>query len=137
MKKLFLLLVLSGVIFLCTAIFLSAKATKFEREGIEIQAEIVEIIREYDVNYKEEITVYVRYKVENTTFTRKLDYYASDLFVGDIVPIYYLPENPSSISYAKTQFLPAILFYVGAGVCFVFSIGIAIRDEKGLDKNEN
>lgn len=130
-KKLFLLLLISGIIFLCAGIFLSAKATKFERNGIKTQAEVVRIEREYDANYKEEISVYVKYTVGNTTYTRELDYYASGLYEGDIVTILYLPDDPASITYAKTQFLPPVLFYVGAGICLGFGVFVALSGVVG------
>ena len=128
-KKLFLLLLISGIIFLCVGIFLSAKATKFERDGIEIQAEVVKIEREYDTNDNEKISVYVKYTVGNKTYTRELDYYANDLYEGAIVTVLYLPNEPASITYAKTKNLPPVLFYVGAGIClgcslFIFLSGV-------------
>lgn len=105
---------------------MSAKVTRFEREGIKTQAEIVRIEREYDANYKEEISVYVKYTVDNTTYTRELNYYASNFHEGDSITILYLPNNPASISYAKAQAVSPILFYVGAGICFAFAIFISI-----------
>ena len=126
-KKLFLMLFISGIIFLCAGIFLSARSTEFERDGIKIQAEIVRIECEYDAKYREEYSVYVKYTVENTTYTRKLDYYASSLYVGLKVPVYYFPDNPSSISYANARFTP-VLFYVGAGVCLGFAVFVLCLD---------
>ena len=119
--KLIILLLISGVIFLCAGILLSARSTEFQRKGIKIKAEIVRIEREYDANDKEEISVYVQYTVDNTTYTRELDYYASGLYEGMTVEILYLPDKPSSIAYAKTQALPPILFYVGGAVCLGFA----------------
>ena len=133
-KKLILMLFISGIIFLCAGIFLSAKATKFQRDGVKIQAEIVRIEREYDAKYREEYSVYVQYTVDNTTYTRELDYYASSLYVGLTLPVYYLPDNPSSISYAKAQFLPPVLFYVGAGVCLGLGIVVMCFENYGIER---
>ena len=110
---------------------MSLRATKFQRDGIKTQAEIVRIEKDYDVNHKEEISVYVQYTVGDTTYTEKLDYYASNLSVGEIVPIYYLPDNPTSISYAKAQFLPSVLFYAGAGICLGFAGFIIVSNIVG------
>lgn len=133
-KKLFLLLCISGTIFLLAGIFLSAKATQFEREGIRIQAEVVRIEWEYDANYKEEISVYVKYTVGNTTYTRKLDYYDSGMREGDIVTILYLANSPTSITYAKTRFLPPVLFYAGGGICLAVGAFVAVTGVIGAGK---
>ena len=53
------------------------------------QAEIVRIEKDYDTDGEEKITVYVKYTVENTTYTRKLDYYSFTLHEGDIITILY------------------------------------------------
>lgn len=126
-KKLFLLSLISGLAFLCVGLFLSARTTEFNRNGIKTQAEVVLIEREYDADHHEEISVYVKYTVSNTVYTRKLDYYASNLREGDTVTILYLPNDPSSITYAKTRFLPPAIFYAGAGVCFIFSVTALIN----------
>ena len=130
-KKLLIILLISGIVFLFAGIFLSLRTTKFQRDGIKTQAEIVCIEKDYGNDHKEEISVYVQYTVGSTTYTEKLDYYASNLFVGKIVPIYYLPDNPSSISYAKAQFLPSVLFYVGAGICLGFAVFIIVSNIVG------
>ncbi|MBQ3571401.1 MAG: hypothetical protein IJA15_01090 [Clostridia bacterium] len=126
MKKKLLLLSICGVVFLLAGVFLSAKATEFDRYGIQTQAEVVQIKREYDANNKEQISVYVKYTVENTTYTRELDYYSSNLYEGKIVTILYLQNNPSLITYAKTRFLPPILFYAGATICLGSFIFLAL-----------
>ena len=61
-KKLFLLFI-SSFIFFLAGLFLSLEATRFKREGVEVQAEIVRIEREYDAKNKEEISVFVEYTV--------------------------------------------------------------------------
>lgn len=136
-KKLLIMLLVCGIIFLCAGIFLSARATEFQRKGIKIKAEIVRIEREYDANYKEEISVYVQYTVNNTTYTRELDYYASNLYEGATVDILYLPDKPSSITYAQTQFLPSVLFYGAAAICLGFSVFTSITGIVEKKRREN
>lgn len=129
-KSLFLLLLISGLIFLCSEIFLFFRADRFRRDGINIQAEIVYIDSEYDSNGKEEIAVYVKYSVDNTSYTQKLDYYSSKLYIGEIVPIYYLEDYPTSISYARLRFLPSTLFFIGSVVCLAFSVCVLLNKKK-------
>ncbi|MBQ8290976.1 MAG: DUF3592 domain-containing protein [Clostridia bacterium] len=119
-------MLISGLIFLFAGIYLSAKSTKFERNGIKVQATVVRIDKEYDANGKEDISVFVQYTVGNTTYTSKLDYYASHLHEGSIVPILYLPDSPASITYAKGRFFAPVLFYAGAAVCLSFAVFVAV-----------
>ena len=128
-RKILLLLLPSAIIFLCAGIFLTVDATKFQREGIKTQAEIV-FIEQKDVNDENaEITVYVKYTVNNTEYTEKLNFYTSSFKVGSLVPIYYLQNNPSTISYARMQFFLPVLFFVSAVVCLGFCVYIFLSKQ--------
>lgn len=128
-RKILLLLLPSAIIFLCAGIFLTVDAIKFQREGIKTQAEIV-FIEQKDVNDENaEITVYVKYTVNNTEYTGKLNFYTSSFKVGSLVPIYYLQNNPSTISYARMQFFLPVLFFVSAVVCLGFCVYIFLSKQ--------
>ena len=71
-KLLVFLCLISGVIFLLAGFYLNSRTSEFKKNGIETQAEIVRIEKDYDTDGEEKITVYVKYTVENTTYTRKL-----------------------------------------------------------------
>lgn len=120
--KLFFLCFVSGVIFLSVGVYLSLRTVDFQKNGITTQAEIVLIEKNQDEKGKEEITVYVKYIVENTEYIGCLDYYSDLLSEGNMVTILYLPDNPQKIIYSKFNTLPQILFFVGAAVCIGFSI---------------
>lgn len=120
--KLFFLYLVSGVIFLLVGVYLYLQTADFQKNGITTQAEIVLLEKNQDEKDKEEITVYVKYIVENTEYTGRLDYYSDLLSEGDMVTILYLPDNPQKITYSKFNTLPQILFFVGAAVCIGFSI---------------
>ncbi len=102
-------------------IYLNSRTSEFKKNGIATQAEIVRIEKHYDSKDREEIDVYVKYTVGNTTYTSKLDYYSDGLHEGDIIKILYLPDNPNKITYSKFNTVPQILFFAGAAICIVFS----------------
>ena len=112
-KLLIFLCLISGVIFLLAGFYLTSRTSEFKKNGIETQAEIVLIEKDYDTDGEEKITVYVKYTVENTTYTRKLDYYSFTLHEGDIITILYLPDTPGKITYPKFNTVPQTLFFVG------------------------
>lgn len=124
--KLFFFCLISGIIFLLVGIYLASRTSEFKKNGITTQAEIIRIENSYDSKGREEITVYVRYTVENTTYTRKLDYYSVGLREGDMITILYLPNNPSKITYSKFNTIPQTLFYIGGGVCIISSIAYLV-----------
>lgn len=64
--------------------------------------------------------------VENTTYTRELDYYSDGLREGDMITILYLPNNPSKITYSKFNTIPQTLFFVGGSICIIFSIACLV-----------
>ena len=130
MKKsktiLFFFCLICGIIFLLVGIYLTSRTSEFKENGITTQAEIILIENSYDSKGREEITVYVRYTVENTTYTRKLDYYSDGLREGDMITILYLPNNPSKITYSKFNTIPQTLFYTGGSVCIIFSVAFLV-----------
>ena len=130
MKKsktiLFFFCLICGIIFLLVGIYLTSRTSEFKENGITTQAEIILIENSYDSKGREEITVYVRYTVENTTYTRELDYYSDGLREGDMITILYLPNNPSKITYSKFNTIPQTLFYTGGGVCIISSVAFLV-----------
>lgn len=114
-KVLVFLCLISGVIFLSAVFYLTSRTSEFKKNGIETQAEIVLIAKDYDTDGEEKITVYAKYTVENTTYTRKLDYYSFTLHEGDIITILYLPEDPSEITYPNS-IQSRKLYFLSAGV---------------------
>ena len=139
MKKLkkmglFLFLVVFGVVFISVGIWLTKTSLAFKREGVLINAEIVRIDIDYDADGDEETTVYVKYTVDNNTYIQKLGYYSSALSVGDIVPIYYMPNKPTSITYGKAMFVAPFLF------CFfgfiTISLGVFLVGSSAINKGK-
>lgn len=130
MKKsktiLFFFCLICGIIFLLVGIYLTSRTSEFKENGITTKAEIILIENSYDSKGREEITVYVRYTVENTTYTRELDYYSDGLREGDMITILYLPNNPSKITYSKFNTIPQTLFYTGGGVCIISSVAFLV-----------
>lgn len=130
MKKsktiLFFFCLICGIIFLLVGIYLTSRTSDFKENGITTQAEIILIENSYDSKGREEITVYVRYAVENTTYTRELDYYSDGLREGDMITILYLPNNPGKITYSKFNTIPQTLFYTGGGVCIISSVAFLV-----------
>ena len=85
--KLFFICLVCGVIFLLVGIYLTSRTSEFKKNGKTTQAEIVLIEKNYDSKGREEISVYVKYTVQNTTYTRELDYYSDGLREGDMITI--------------------------------------------------
>ena len=125
-KLLIFLCLVSGVIFLSAGIYLNSRTSEFKKNGIETQAEIVLIEKDYDTDGEEKITVYVKYTVENTTYTIKLDYYSFTLHEGDIITILYLPDAPGKITYPKFNTVPQTLFFVGGGICIAAGLAYLV-----------
>ena len=140
-KLLVFLCLISGVIFLSAGFYLTSRTSEFKKNGIETQAEIVLIEKDYDTDGEEKITVYVKYTVENTTYTRKLDYYSFTLHEGDIITILYLPDAPGKITYPKFNTVPQTLFFVGGGICIAaglaYLVAIVINKTKRDKLKEN
>ena len=135
MKKLkkmglFLFLVVFGVVFISAGIWLTKTSLAFKREGVLTQATIIRIDVDYGDDDEIDATVYVEYTVDGTTYVQRLGYYSSSLSVGDIVPIYYMPNKPTSITYGKAMFVAPFLFCffgfitISLGVFFVGSSAI-------------
>lgn len=118
--KLFFLYLVSGVIFLLVGVYLYLQTADFQKNGITTQAEIVLLEKNQDEKDKEEITVYVKYIVENTEYTGRLDYYSDLLREGDMVTILYLPDNPQKITYSKFNMLPQIFVFCRSGGLYRF-----------------
>lgn len=102
-----LLSVLIGILFLGIAVFLSARSSEFRTRGIEAQAVITRIERTSDST-----EVYVSYTADGKNYSGRLDTYVAGMETGDSVPILYLPENPSKITYARFTRLPSVVFGV-------------------------
>lgn len=124
--KLFFICLVCGVIFLLVGIYLTSRTSEFKKNGKTTQAEIVLIEKNYDSKGREEISVYVKYTVQNTTYTRELDYYSNGLREGDMITISYLPNNPSKITYSKFNTIPQTLFFVGGSICIICSIACLV-----------
>ncbi len=136
------MLFICAVVFLFVGFFMMAKKTEFRRKGIETQAEIVRIEKDYNEDGDENVKVYVKYTVGEREYTEELDYYSIALKEGDFVSVYYLPSNPSKISYAKDGYFLPIAFMVASAVCLVFGvykvISLFILRKKGVgDYSEN
>lgn len=124
--KLFFFCLICGIIFLLVSIYLTSRTSEFKKEGVTTQAEIVLIENSYDSKGSEEIIVYVRYTVENTTYTRELDYYSDGLREGDMITILYLPDNPSKITYSKFNTVPQTLFFVAGIICIISGLACLV-----------
>lgn len=120
--KLFFLCLICGIVFLCIGIYFTSKTNKFKEYGVQTQAEIVLIESNYNADDEEDFVVYVKYTVNNTTYTSNLDYYSNRLRECDIITILYLPDNPLQITYPKFNTVPQILFFGSATICIVVGL---------------
>lgn len=138
-SKLFFLCLICGIVFTLVGVYLSSRSAEFKKNGIAVQAKIVDIEKYNDSKGKEEISVYVIYSVQNTSYTKKLDYYSDGLREGDTITILYLPDDPNTITYSKFNTVPQTLFFIGGGVCVVFAVSdlIAILIDKKQSSNAN
>lgn len=117
--KTWLLFLIAGAIFIAAGVILSVRTAKFNKNGVSVQAEIVRIERDDDSGEDDGYAVYVKYTAEGRQYTSRLDFYSFRMRVGDKITILYLPENPQTITYAKSYKFTPVCFVVGIVVlCF-------------------
>ncbi len=107
--------------FLLCGVYFTLGNAEFKKNGIKTKAEIVSIEKTYYSKDSEKTDVYVKYSVDDTIYTSRLDYYSDGLREGDIITILYLPDNPHKLTYPKFNAVPQTLFFAGAAICVVFS----------------
>ena len=127
-------------IFLIIAGIISLSTPKVE--GIEVDATIVDIIKEENGTnadgYTEfSYTVYVDYTDENGNIHNRIEYPMHDdkMVVGDTIKIEYDPSNPDTIILNDSIFVSIIITIIGVGATIISLVKI-INVIKHKDINE-
>ena len=129
-KFMWLFFIVFGLVFVCCGVWLTKTAITFKNEGVLTQATIIRIDVDYGADDEIDATVYVEYTVDGTNYVQRLGFYSSALSVGDVIPIYYMPNKPTSITYGKAMFLAPILF--GGIGTLILALGVFIPLSKVL-----
>ncbi len=129
-SKVFIVLafILVGAFFIVLGIVIGNSQKKFMETAVSTEAVITKIT-EHRSNGEKKYSPYITYSVDGVTYDDvSLGYHKKGMDEGDVVVIYYDPENPEDfIAGNALNLMPTILCIVG-GVCIVFGIaGIFLK----------
>jgi len=127
-KVIMTVFILIGLIFIISGVLIFKASENFKKNGIETTAVITDIVR-----YNDESSVYIKYIVNDKEYNQKLNYYTSNMHIGQTLKIYYDSDNPNRIqSTGGTVVLVAVFGGIG-GVFFLIGIivlGVNVRRKK-------
>ncbi len=109
-----------GCIFLIIGIVSGISTSQFMETAVPTEARINAIERYRDRDGDRHYDVYVTYTVDDITYEDQyLGYHSKGMREGDVVEIYYDPENPIDIVSGSGTFLLTYVFVGIGGVFFV------------------
>lgn len=131
-SKVFIVLafILVGAFFIVLGIIIGNSQKKFMETAVSTEAVITKIT-EHRSGGEKKYRPYITYSVDGVTYSDvRLGYYKRGMDEGDVIEIYYDPENPEDfIAGHASNLMPAILCIVG-GVCILFGIaGIFLKSK--------
>lgn len=120
---------IAGLALLAIGIFIKFNSGKFYKSAIKTEATIVSIEDSRDYNstshkYDKLHDVYISYYTEDGEYfeNQLLPYYTNSMREGQIIEVYYNPENPEDV---RSKSGSGISFFISLGLACVFtSIGL-------------
>ncbi len=130
------LLLFFGAVALVVMFLFSARAEKYETQGVAVEAVISDIQSEYRHDEYVHYTI-VTYEVDGVSYTNKLDTYTSSFYVGKKITIRYMPDNPNQISYTDGTSVIKIVMIGIATFCFVLAVAPIVKTVAGTYKSRS
>lgn len=115
-----LLFALFGLLFVGVAIFYAVTYNNAARNGVKTDAIIVDIDSYYTADRDLRHVATVEFQVEGVTYRGELNEYWSSMKVGQVIPVYYNPENPNEFVFGKMSWVLLLCFGgMGSVVTFI------------------
>lgn len=119
-KILFSVFGAAGIMIIILGIYINVQGKIFMKNAIPVQATISDILIDSRADGDTSHTVYVEYDIDGERYKAPLNYYSSNMHIGDRRTVYYQPGNPYKIS-SNNKFISIFIICFG----FIFgSIGI-------------
>lgn len=122
-----------GAIFATIGVVVYNNETNFKESALITDATIVDIRAVVDSDGETSYDVYVEYYVDSVLYDGKLNYYNSTMEHGDLVKIYYDPNNPEKFVGDGSTSVLIIMIIIG-GIFSILGIGFIIFNIKSKIK---